>query len=176
MHDGLVDQHDPRDGVPSPVLLARVRTIAEALIVARGGTAAEADVVAEEIVAYVDFNWSALGLRVLATYYPGRWERHITREVYRRWLAHLARSRGRWAAPASQSLARARILALADSADLPAEDRRIFDFIYVHGFSVAETAIVFDLETSQLVQRLRRAWVAVRRDAHLTASRPADAS
>lgn len=169
----------PGDGLPSSVpasipegpprtVLLQVRAFAEAVVEASGGVATEAEAVADEVVAYVDFAWHSLSLSTLARH-SQPWEAYLVREIYRRWLATLVRSRSDAAGSVTESLARSRFLALADSASLALEDRQLLDHIYLHGLSVAETAIVFGLDRSELVGRIRRIWTAVREPAGVVA-------
>ena len=99
------DQVGRRRPTPPPLdCLRSARRLAEAVIITSGGNGREADRIADELVAYVDFNWISLRLNVLARD-PRVWEAHLTREVYRRWLANLQRGRGRWAVPVGESQA-----------------------------------------------------------------------
>jgi len=168
-YEGVLDGDDaePTGDVAYLGVLERVRLITEAVIEASGGTRAEGDELAEEMLAYVDFGWVSLGLSVLARN-SRAWEAHLVREIYRRWLARLYRIRGRWAAPVGESLARMRFFRLVDVAQVAPEDRVLLDHIYVHGFSVEQTAEVFGLERSALTRRLRRVWAAIHRVSELS--------
>jgi hypothetical protein len=147
--------------------LRQVAMVAEVVVVASGGSPEEANVIAEELVAYVDFNWLTLHLDVLALD-PEAWERHLVVETLRRWLAKLCGVRPRTTRPSMESRARAKVLELVDEARLDPEDRYLFDNVYVHGFSVADTAKMFRMDQLELVRRLRLVWASVRRLAHLT--------
>jgi len=142
-------------------VLGEARILAEGTIEDSGGSHGEADIVATAVVAHIAWGWDRLGLHQLAGD-PQRWKAHLVRESYRRWLDQLCRVRGRWAVPVSESLSRARLLALADAANFPPLERALFDHIYVFGFSVAETAAAFALERSELIRRLRILWAQIR--------------
>lgn len=164
-YGGVLDgDNEPSGEVPYSGVLDCVRLITEMVIEASGGNEAEADELAQEMLAYVDFGWISLGLRVLVRDAEA-WEAHLVREVYRRWLARLQRLRGRWAAPVAESLARMRFFCLIDAAEVAPDDRALLDHIYVHGFSVEQTAKIFGLERSELVRRLRDVWAAIRQHA-----------
>lgn len=161
-YEGVLDgENKPAGEVPSAAVLDGVRLLTEIVIDASGGSRAEADELTVEMQAYVDFGWVSLGLKVLARD-ARAWEAHLVREIYRRWLARLQQVLGRWAAPVGESLARMRFFGLVDAAEVSAEDRILLDHIYVYGFSVEQTAMVFGLERAELTERLRGIWKAIR--------------
>jgi len=161
-YEHLLDgENEPSGAVAHSLVFDRVRHITKMVVKASGGTPAEAEELAVEMVAYVDFEWSSLGLRVLVRDAQA-WEAHLMREIYRRWLAHVKRVRGHWAAPAGESRARKRFFRLIDAAEVSSEDRSLLDHIYVYGFSVEQTATMFGLERSEVTRRLRGVWAAIR--------------
>jgi len=141
----------------TPMLLADVRAAVDAFVVAGGGTSAEADGIATEVVAYVAYGWNSLGLRAIAGF-PQMWTAHLKREAYRRWLAHLVQVRGGGNVPVCESQARARLLAASEAASMTRSDREPFERVYVWGFSVAETAVSYGLDHGEVIRRLRRIW------------------
>lgn len=50
------------------------------------------------------------------------------------------------------------------------KERILLDYIFIYGFSVAETAFVFGLDHAELVRRLRLMWAAVRRPVEIPES------
>lgn len=160
----------PRDDVPSPAILAGARVAGARVatltyLSACGADDQEADDVASGVVAYVEVNWRAWRLNVLARD-PMAWERHIKRVVHRRWLASLPDRSSMVALVAdAQAEARARIRALIAKAEIPRDDRDLLEHVFSHGFSVNETAIVFDLPPTEVARRLREALAVVRHDA-----------
>jgi len=144
-------------GGPPLWVLDHVQELSALVIDAGGGTRAEADVVATEVILYLLHGWTSLGLECLVAD-ERAWTAHLQREIYRRWLANLSRVRGRWAVPVSESLARARLRALAEVADLPPLERDLFDHVNVFGFSLSETAQAFGLDRAEVARRLRLLW------------------
>ena len=144
----------PDSSVPSPMLLRQVWALVERMITASGGGPGEADDVAREMAAYVDFAWRSLGLNVLASD-PEAWQAHLAREAHRRWLALLLR-RGGGAAGDEASSAEVGVLDLATTARLVPDDRGLLEYLYLHRFSVEETAIALGRHPAEISARLDR--------------------
>lgn len=100
-------------GLLTQRMLAQVRTVTLAFLADADGSVEEAELVAEELVVYVEFNWHTRGLGILSAH-PELWPRHLRRVLLQRWLGVLHHLSGE-SPPVRRSPARARVLALADA-------------------------------------------------------------
>ena len=146
--------HDGEDGGEPPLeVLEDARSLTEVVIEACGGTPAEADAIGTEVVLAIATYWHRHGFGRLAADEQA-WMRYLQREILRRWLAALVGPP--WTLSVSQSLARARLRALAERVHLAALDRELLERVHVFGFTVAEAACTTGLEVEEVARRLRR--------------------
>jgi hypothetical protein len=128
-------------------------------IVGCGGRQAEAEDIAAAVCLYTEAFWHELRLDAMAL--DGTtWQPYIERGALRRWMNRLLPDGGLWAKAVGPAgpLARARIQLLADTAELPAFEREVFDQIYLFGHSINECSQTFGLDRDVLAGLLRGWW------------------
>lgn len=161
MIPGRTEGEDGLEGQPPLAVLDGARNLTELLVGAFGGSAAEADATAADVVCDVASQWQPLGLARLAAH-EALWEAYLQRQICARWLLVLHRRRRHWSVPVPESLARARFLALVERACLFEEDLALAERVLVHRMTVTETAITAGLDVAEVARRLRQLWHLIR--------------